>query len=454
MQTFKILKKASASPTIMVVKNGSEPYILKMFLSKDVSIKAQGLRYEDMLYREKIKPILNKNPEYPFLNYIASATKNTARNVANYLGILKYEEIYFFTSLYIFSLDPNAENKYEIDTVKKYFFDKNLSIDELENIQFDSIMLPFKEYTKFTDRLLVCSTLSVVKYVKQLINAIHKIYINDLVHNDLHSDNIMIENNTDSVLIFDWDRGYTKGIDNPQLNAERCYDPDRKKNICSSSQCNILKSSGYCTDLYKSLHYVFYYRNYEFKDSKVILQSILKLDNSRQTINSTIAKLVQNAFFSYKNCTYLQFPDPQMNRVHALFGSIQHLYNQHYSNTTEKKTNKRMVEEKIGEKAAEVEKSMRERKRRLEIQREMVIVIRKQVKIRQEELEIIKQELIKIKKEEELEIIKQEKNKQELIKIKKEEELEIIKQEKNKQELIKIKKELEKTKEAEIRKRR
>jgi hypothetical protein len=166
------------------------------------------------------------------------------------------------------------------------------------------------------------STSDIKTIIKKIVVGIFYMYKNGLVHNDLHSGNIMIENGTGKVLIFDWDRAYMNGQANPLLSDNIC------NKLCSSSQCNIFNTDDYAIDIYKILHYILKTRRNI--DSEVLLNDLFdihstifdffKLTNILNTLTNT--PFFNKLDYDGRYCTFLQKPDKNMLYVMDNFGTI------------------------------------------------------------------------------------------------------------------------------------
>jgi serine/threonine protein kinase len=336
--TFKVLDKSSASPSILIIKKDTYPYIMKVWLKKDTSEEANSLRYEDDVYRNNIKPMLDEYPKLGLVNYFGSSESTTAEELAELLGIdSDFGRKIFYDSIYIFKRNPSRAFDYsDLDLI-------NLSskIPDMTKVELQFIVLPCIKFNTLRDVLKTASTERIIKYTKQLIEVIYHTYAYGVVHNDLHYENVMIDEN-DNALVFDWDRSYSKtNGDNPMLDKERCADDGSE--MCFNSQCNILNDDNYAIDLYKILYYILHFRNM-LGDATTILRDVFKIVHSNPDIEknlqrSLIEKLTENPFFSDRNgCTYLQYPDDDMKFIHKLFGGIDKIYDKTLETSREEKS--------------------------------------------------------------------------------------------------------------------
>jgi hypothetical protein len=326
--TFKVLDKSSASPSILIIKKDTYPYIMKVWLKNDTSEEAEALRYEDKVYRKNIKPILKRHPKLGLVNYFGSSESTTAEELAEMLDInTDFGRKIFYNSIYIFQRKPKRACDYsDFDVINLSY---NYKASDMAKVELQFIVLPCIKYNRLFDVLQTASTERIIKYTKQLIEVIYHIYLYGVIHNDLHSGNVMIDEN-DNVLLFDWDRCYSVNIgDNPFLDKKRCADDG--SDLCFNSQCNIFNDYHYAIDLYKVLYYILRIRS-EKGDARNILRDVFEITSSNQSSEDTIhkfliKKLTKNPFFSKDDCTYLQYPDKKMKKIHKLFGGIDKMYN-------------------------------------------------------------------------------------------------------------------------------
>lgn len=320
---FQILAKNSASPTLMViVKKEGAPYIMKVWSSVDKTREARGLTYENMIYEDKVQTLINSNPNLGLLKYVGKAENVTVQELGNRVGIMNDEELDIWKLVFlIYFRDTQRQFKYDRKSLLEYSIthqDTKSVLDIVLTARVNCIMLPYIKFKPLHSLLPTVSTERLKKYIRQLIITIHSMYTSGLVHNDLHSGNVMVREDNDDILIFDWDRAYFIGHDNPQLDKNKCTD-----GLCGFSQCNIYNQNGYAIDLYKILHYIINERKHI--DINIIMSDIFQVHNRKKepnVQNMTTGKLSQNPFFSFHNCTYLQYPDKGMKSVIKEFGTI------------------------------------------------------------------------------------------------------------------------------------
>jgi hypothetical protein len=152
----------------------------------------------------------------------------------------------------------------------------NLIIHPMLNL--GSMIFPEINFIKFTDIInnhdpQNPNFIRTEGIFKEILKGIYLINQRGLVHNDLHSNNIMIERDTGKVMIYDWDRSYMNGNDNPMLSRDTRIDP------CVNSQCNIF-IPGRPIDLLKILIYVSDNRPY----FNYILQNALGIDSNLHNV--------------------------------------------------------------------------------------------------------------------------------------------------------------------------
>lgn len=323
--TYRILPKSSASPTLLIINSAvTPPQILKIWLAEDQSSAAKSLDYELFVYENKIMPNLKKYPSLPFLPYVGCCeTTATVSDLIKICNITNKQAIYNISlAFFIFKSNPSIQFSYTEDDFEKYSSNhtipKNLT-DVVENLKIKSIILPFKNFTPVNEIWFSGSTELVVHYMRSLIHGIFLMYNNFIVHNDLHAGNVMITSD-EKLLIYDWDRAYINKKENPLLDDQKC-----STGKCgSNSQCNIYNQDGYAIDLYKSLFYMLENRE-KIKDSQVVLENVFNMVNRQNNpylVKSVIKTLTRSEFFSKDNCTFLQYPDEEMQIVQHLFGTI------------------------------------------------------------------------------------------------------------------------------------
>lgn len=355
---FKILDKKSSSPTMMIiVYHHDPPIILKIWDKEDKSGESLALDYELNIYEKKINPLLKKDNTLPLLKYIGSGCSDVLQT-GEFVGITSEEDWNtWITAFSIFLKNTRRFHRYnDVDYVKKFLIENSLDKSVLTH-PIKCIMLPMVNYTTLSQAIVYESnkdTDQVMCWIAQIVKGIVSIYSDGIIHNDLHASNVMIEKNSSKVLIFDWDRSYINGIDNPLLNTDQCEGECGKK-----SQCNIYNKNGYSVDFYKVLSYVISPRMFgekpnKYGDSNDILKRLGVPENAYTKVKEVLCENNKSKSFSDEDCTYLQYPNEDMKYVHEQFGSIftvNAILNEEYRNEELKKDDmeeyKKMTEVKF-----------------------------------------------------------------------------------------------------------
>ena len=333
--SFYILPKNSASPTLIIVNRAVEPpTVVKLWQVhpeeakvKDV-IKRQGkaLKYEQRIYKDKIFAIKKEEEKAPLLHYIGDGCIRET-DIIDYLKIGENEKakIYLRLVLFRYTLDNESKAEYNkaetYDKIDNFIFTNFPEISQVSVLEFSCIILPYIECVTFSDVLRVETTDNVIRVFREIIKGIYLLYTNRVVHNDLHPGNIMIENDTGNVLIYDWDRAYSPDIgENPLLDSDVC---NTRPLRCRESQCNLFQPAfqppGYAIDFYKILFYICSRRK---ADIEYILTGI-GLQNDLMDNGYYLYQLVRHALTNHKNkgffmidgenedelCSWLQKPE-------------------------------------------------------------------------------------------------------------------------------------------------
>jgi serine/threonine protein kinase len=316
--TYKVLPKNSASPTIIVL-NKTKNQIYKCWNSATDTKYTKGLEYEKFVYEKVIKQLLSEDQNLPFLRYIGEA-KFSIKDFAKYLDLDKSSADTLKLSIMMFLNDEDNINTFSSNELYNYAGSKSKYLtdkDMQDAVVLKMIVLPNIEFRTIKDILTVASTEKVVHIIRKIVEGLSALYKKGVVHNDLHHGNIMIENKTEKVLIFDWDRSYMKGYNNPLISDQQC------KGTCKRGQCNIFNPDGYSIDFFKILCYIIKSRSV-IGDADKILSSISNIRDGL-TSNIVIDFMKSNKYCHYKDnldCNYLQFPDTKMEFVKKQFGSI------------------------------------------------------------------------------------------------------------------------------------
>ena len=275
---FRILPKSSASPTLLILTNIEKPQnsdgcpkkvtpelipvCIKTWNRPDELLppEEQGCEYEKRIYSQKIHSIIQEDDRAPFLRYIGDDNEcTTVGRLANYIGAdddkgraILYLAFYVLNEI---SINPNLmPDVIDYHSVEFYrnFFEDTFSLEKMASVRHASvgaILTPRTTYRSFADILTVPVTTFHTDIYKEVVRGLYLLYKNRVVHNDIHSGNIMIENDTNKVLIYDWDRAYSPDLgDNPLLD----------ENLCRFSQCNRFFHDGRPIDLIKSMAYIVY----------------------------------------------------------------------------------------------------------------------------------------------------------------------------------------------------
>ena len=300
--SYKIIYKKSASPTLLIHdKNAKlvykvwtpehiggyyDPNNLNNFIQDDEVV--DSLRYESRVYEQINRIIEAQGKQYMgfrmpflksvgFLHGIGSHVNQLATLLNTYTPPVQHNYVvwngmtHLLFMIYLYIRDQRnppgpglttrvnlalTNNSFYRDRFRQ-FIDPTRTPTEAapglgnirEVLSIEYTITEFSKFETFETKLKYASTKDIVSYLQQIVLGIHCLYKHRIVHNDLHFENIMIANNR--VLIFDWDRTYSKDLGhNPLLTRDRCgY-------MCSHSLCNIYNPNGYAIDLYKILFYV------------------------------------------------------------------------------------------------------------------------------------------------------------------------------------------------------
>ena len=304
--TFTILRKNSASPTLIFLAN--EGRVIQNFVqgpcpnklngaldglpNGGVCIKTWcdhrartdeegGLDYEKRVYSQIIRQILNEDPARPFLRYLGDDNNcTTVGKLAVFLGLndpngiqMNLIKLAFFVCNFLSSNAGFQQNFLqdfdEIDFLSPQFYRAFFSIIGVYGQDLfvswigndNSVLNIFNwkiggiittrmgVYNKFLD---IMNHPNMIGVFREIVMGLYIINRRQLVHNDIHPGNIMVENYNQPnmrVLIYDWDRAYSPILgDNPFLKNNTALFP------CDHSQCNIF-IPGRPIDLLKVLVY-------------------------------------------------------------------------------------------------------------------------------------------------------------------------------------------------------
>ena len=341
--TYKVKSTDSASPTIMIIqKNTTPPRIFKIWLKNDHSDETEGLRYEKDIYMKRIKPLVD-NGDGEHLMHILGDGCSTIENLTTLFKLNDEDAFLLYACFLIYLKGPSESHTYDFTNVThvlKYLIKNKTRRDKIihsiKNEKIECIILPYIKCLTLHETLKTSNTLDTIMFVSKIADGIHKLYSNNLIHNDLHAGNILIKD--DDILIYDWDRGYSQELGpNKLLDNNRCG-----PGLCSYSQCNIRNPDGYAIDLYKILYYILDKRH---TDASTILKSVFKIQNIESDpdrLSKIIKILTISPFFREYHgdeanrktekgakfyCTFLQYPDENMKYIKSVFGPIQQLHN-------------------------------------------------------------------------------------------------------------------------------
>lgn len=355
---FKILDKSSASTSIIILTNsgkpdapgcptktygGDVPVAIKAWCKpregRPAILEEEGLEYEKKVYYNHIRNIITKAPNAPFLRYLGDDNNcSTVQTLADYIGAdtpgaLATLCLAFYVMEAI-SISPEKYNllRYRgitVDYTSRTFYRKyfgifpvsdsvfNYRYNKIINWKIGAILLPAINFKKFQD---IIGTDIQVNTFREVIKGLYIINHLKLTHNDLHTGNVMIEEKTNRVLIYDWDRSYSE-----RLGPNSILDSDPCDGLCRSSQCNFFIQDR-PIDLLKILCYITPSRD----NFNLLLQDGLRLKNFsiegrqkfdiiREGINSCTEN---NCYYTFKDCSSLYKPGqcPKLEEALAQMG--------------------------------------------------------------------------------------------------------------------------------------
>jgi hypothetical protein len=319
---WKICQKNSASPAIILtckkndnsqlacpaVRQNVEDICCKIWIKypdDEASPENKALNYEAKIYKYNIRSILRNNPNAPFLSSIGDDNDcSTVETLINFLGvsdnkkyrntilltffilkIMKQEDVQLFknskipidfTSRFFTTYFLNSNNPY-IKT--KQFLRDFVNFENTKNLKIGAIIFPRIKYTTFADYLMAKS-IDIPVIFDTILQGLYTLFQNEIVHNDLHAGNIMIDEEK-KPLIFDWDRSFSFFLrENPQLSDNIC------SGYCRNSQCNLFLRSGRPIDLLKILRIIAY------QEESVLFSvlEIMKIKNTDFLLNGVYVK--------------------------------------------------------------------------------------------------------------------------------------------------------------------
>lgn len=353
-KSFTINKKQSASPTIVIInKHVVPPTVLKLWLDTPNTFKdfteniKKSLDYEKDMYREKIRKIIeyleSKGEDTLFLRYIGDSNCVNFTEIQKYLGIEddSAEQKTLLKALMYYAANPL---KTHVDYNMCEFYSTNVSKFPMSGMRnylkqtYKCIITPYIKSKTFKKCLKDYSTNDIVLLIKQIIKGIAYLYINKCSHNDLHYENILVDDHN-KVYIFDWDRGYSVEIGpNPITNDIFCNTIPASTFCNSGSQCNLYHKYGYSIDFYKILYYILKNRPTDFSqilDSIGIKNQKIGENLAHIIIHHTIVTGNDSFFIKFVDskglCSWLQDPsilhnDFNLLFLHSIIGKIQTIY--------------------------------------------------------------------------------------------------------------------------------
>jgi hypothetical protein len=335
MSYYRILKKTSASPAMLIKGSGHDkdgkliPIVMKCWFNHNTS-DTLALNYESQVYSSRINPLIEQFGDnaclLPSLDIISISIEHMTKILSDKQNEKKH--LYkCFTVFYYYNQNIiDYEDKDYINKVYNHLIMNNNTQKVVEKLNI--IILPEKNFMGFDEAMENTSLNMFIKYFQKVVSTIKILYKNKIIHNDLHPNNIMVDKHN-KIFLFDWDRSYVKGTPNPSLNKTQC------KKLCNYSQCNIYNKHDYAIDFYKIISYFSFRKDFYsimeiLAQDKYIKNKSAKVRNaSKKIINDFIFKTrsKNGVFFMEKNenqqlCTYLQYPSQNMSSMNELLGGI------------------------------------------------------------------------------------------------------------------------------------
>jgi hypothetical protein len=311
---FNIMEKISASSSLIILAketNIKQSVCIKTWCGKragrPLTNSEGGLEYEKKVYSDIIK---HMPPRDPLLRCLGDDdTKTTVLELANFINATPDTNDGRYSTLILAFFVTNAiaiigglKEKLEIaglkhDYMSQAFYNDFFRISNLEipcsviwntipTWPIGAILLPCLKFITFgtlmkkNDKLVKKQQIAVFKNILKGIYSINKV---GLVHNDLHPGNIMVEESSNNVMIYDWDRSYSRELGlNPFLNDDPRVKP------CNHSQCNLFIDHR-PIDLLKLLLCLAFFTRQKFD---MILKKGLGITNFRISDNKTRYDLI------------------------------------------------------------------------------------------------------------------------------------------------------------------
>lgn len=331
-----ILNKNSASPTLIVVVGGK---VIKLWLTPSIDpprkedyneyeyddeyeewSASRGLDYELISYKSIITPLVQESPDVSIMKFHGGFINNNFGVFTEHLykkGLSKSDMQYLYSAFNTYSSNVNERIKYATKKAQfiKSWKDKgdenSLALSRVLNIKkISGIILPYVENNHTLTDVIKRSRFEVaMKILLHVCVGIKKLHDNNVTHNDLHSDNILITENG-FPLIYDWDRAYIPVMGyNPQLTA------DCSTGLCAYSNCNI-DVREYSIDFFKIFSYFARRDDFaKFLDMVQVPDRTRDIRNIRESF-----QILNEGFFNVRGKTILQCPDSTMKHLIRLFG--------------------------------------------------------------------------------------------------------------------------------------
>jgi len=243
--------------------------------------QCESLDYETKIYNklriDKIKlfghDYINQNHKYTLTPILSESNGFKLIDLSKLLGVTTQKEydifIYVFYTWLLDPSQPNTDYKYKEDFEYNETVKQNIIYIQ-NNLRFNYLMTPVIPNTRTfgyvmdmvrinqpqqTLYILMKNFCNIFVNIIKGIKTLKESHVN---HNDLHDNNIFVNelNNGINTFIYDYDRSYCEDLDdNPMLNNRTCF------GTCKFSQCNRYDD---WLDFFKILHYVFKGNNFNF----------------------------------------------------------------------------------------------------------------------------------------------------------------------------------------------
>lgn len=338
---FKVLDKCSASPSIIIKfkNNGNIPtvskdqiLIMKLWITFDTVEeelkkprgvyridKALGsIDYELKVYEDTVTPILSRSKHQYFLKLVGSGRNISSDNIFKLIGgDSDIEREYFNKCIQQYIRNPMQRNaSYENPEIE-------VDLSQIEKSRFNAIIIPAMKISTYRDLLWNPDFVPVLLSFIRICTGLLQLNSAKTTHNDLHSENILVNDN--KLAIYDFDRSYTKGYPNPMLNDD-CSD-----GACLYSYCNRFNGHDYLPDFYRILSTVM---NSDHRDN---ICRIIGLTSSQIRFINRSARDRWQIYNGDKETNYLQCPDanPEWLRISREIGTFSQILSRIVINSTE-----------------------------------------------------------------------------------------------------------------------